>query len=70
MFTSVRVLRHWNNTIVFLNTAVLGRVQCSLRVEGNEVDCPIIVSRVGINVLMNGVVVKQLMCTSVYKTHW
>ena len=55
---------------MFLNTVVLGRVQYSLRVGSNEVDGPIIVSRVGINVLGNGVMVKQLVCTSVYRTHW
>ena len=55
--------RHWNNTKELLDTVVLVRVQYSPRVGGNEVHCHIIVSRVVINVLGNGVMVKQLVCT-------
>ena len=42
---------------------VLVRVQYSPTVRGNEVDRHIIVSRVDINVLGNGIMVKQLVCT-------
>jgi len=60
VFTVVR-----NNMKELLDTMVLVRVQCPLRVGGNEVGCHTIVSRVGINVLRNGVMVKhvQLVCT-------
>ena len=61
------VSMHWNNTKELLDTMVLVRVQYSPRVGGNEVGCHTIVSRVGINVLRNGVMVKhvQLVCTEV-----
>ena len=54
---------HWSNTKELLDIVVLVRVQYSLRVGGNEVGCHIIVSRVGIYVLGNGVMVKQLVYT-------
>ena len=63
MFTVVGVyasVRHWNNTKELLDTVVSVRVQRSPRVRGNGVDCHIIVTRVGINVLGNGVMVIQL----------
>ena len=66
MLTSVSVytsVRYWNNMIELLDRMVLVRAQYSPRVGGNEVDCHIIVSRVGINVLGNGVMVKKLVCT-------